>query len=643
MTARTTLPRSLVPLPGEGLAGYVLRLGHRTDRSPARILHLTGADGKHKEWAGTTARLLLALPAAGQASLAATAQVTAEETAGFTLSPLASQYPPVAESLLPRSQDGMLTFDNWVYSKFTRYCPQCLAGDGSPIQQRHGGPWRIRWRLPVVFSCLTHQAFLHADCPHCRLPVHVFRNGGPSRILPALTCAGLHPAQCRNIDNRHGTVQGRGRQHTLCGARLDGSAPARTIARPAADDLALQIYLDSLLDLRHDSIDASRTFADLRVLTAVISATWPRAAEFARDTSAADAVDDHVEHMRKTLLRSKYTWDRPPTDAAATAAVLHIGRVLLGLDAPDLRHALRSLLTRSPQPTDHTWGRTWRRLEAGGSSHLRQGLEPAAVIRPAARTFADGPTAPSRSGGYRPEHVPQCLPENWYRPLLDGPFEHHAERHLVLRRTAAVRLVQLPTGMAMAQAADYLGIPNTWLRYTLGTHRGGGPHLAKDPFAFDDAVEAIARFLDALPYPVDYQHRRTRLKDWALGQTEWDEIRSQLPKIGNGKYRPKLDPHKRQCASTFIWTAATQSERALAPLVPDAPTDPAFRETWRTRAGSLYYHLVHSEGLYYKALRGLLADYATGLAQDTDTPRPSQSSAAAIPPLPRWEAGVART
>jgi hypothetical protein len=37
-----SLPRSLDPLPDESLPGYVLRLAHRLDRSPARIIELTG-------------------------------------------------------------------------------------------------------------------------------------------------------------------------------------------------------------------------------------------------------------------------------------------------------------------------------------------------------------------------------------------------------------------------------------------------------------------------------------------------------------------------------------------------------------------------------------------------------------------------
>ncbi len=58
----------------------------------------------------------------------------------------------------------------WVFTSATRYCPQCLAGDGSRIQQQHGGAWQKAWRLPVVFACPAHRQLLEHLCPSCRQP-----------------------------------------------------------------------------------------------------------------------------------------------------------------------------------------------------------------------------------------------------------------------------------------------------------------------------------------------------------------------------------------------------------------------------------------------------------------------------------------
>ena len=41
------LPSSLEPLPDESLAGFLLRLAHRLESTPARILELAGFAGPH--------------------------------------------------------------------------------------------------------------------------------------------------------------------------------------------------------------------------------------------------------------------------------------------------------------------------------------------------------------------------------------------------------------------------------------------------------------------------------------------------------------------------------------------------------------------------------------------------------------------
>ncbi len=627
MAALLTLPRSLVPLPGEALAGFLLRLGHRLDRSPARILDLTGATGGRTKWTGTASRFLVGLPDNGRTALTRTTGLTDQEATGLTLGPLASRYPPVAESLAPRSADGRLRIDNWVYSRFTRYCPQCLAGDGSAIQQQHGGPWKTHWRLPIVFSCREHDVFLQHLCPGCQLPPHAFIAGNISRILPSPSVTGLHPAQCRNPLVRVSTEPGNESVSYICGTRLDRVQPAAV--RPSTADLALQDHLHNLLDPRHDAAQAATVFADLRILAAVISTTWPRAAALSQDWDQAAALHTHLEQTRRDFsgqgikVTSHNTYDKPPASAAATSTLLHISHHLLTLDPADLKDALAMLLERGPRPPNPLWGNTWRRLSATGSPLLRAQLDPAAVFRHTTRILSGLPTSPSRRGGYRPEHIPQHLPENWYMPLLKGPFKHHAKRHELLRRTAAVRLVQLPTGKTTSDAAHYLGLPDTWLRHILATDHRAGPHIARNPLVFDDVVDTIARLLDNLGHAVDYRHRRIQLKDWTLDRAAWDGINDELGPRPT-RLRPELDPHRRQSASTIIWTAVTGSERCLAPLIPEAPTDPVSRQAWQSRTSSMHHQIVHSPNDYHAALRDILSRRADALAQETD-PAPGRA------------------
>jgi hypothetical protein len=61
-----------------------------------------------------------------------------------------------------------LPMDKWaLFAPATRYCPECLAGDGSAVQESFGSPWLKAWHLPVVFACPAHQRLLEHRCPGC--------------------------------------------------------------------------------------------------------------------------------------------------------------------------------------------------------------------------------------------------------------------------------------------------------------------------------------------------------------------------------------------------------------------------------------------------------------------------------------------
>ncbi|MFE9644359.1 TniQ family protein [Streptomyces sp. NPDC006365] len=81
----------------------------------------------------------------------------------------------------------------WAINLSSRYCPQCLAGDESPVQNQLGGPWKLPRHLPVVFACTTHALPLSGSCPLCsNLP---YRPPGTERsgLLMQRAASGLHP------------------------------------------------------------------------------------------------------------------------------------------------------------------------------------------------------------------------------------------------------------------------------------------------------------------------------------------------------------------------------------------------------------------------------------------------------------------
>jgi len=246
------LARSLDPLTGESLGGYLLRLAHRLRLRPFKLARRTGC---HNSRLGR--RLLLDLDVAG---FAHATRLAPDEAADLTLVPWADRYPPIA-----RSQDRTrpTTVDSWLFNDALRYCPHCLAGDGSPIQQQYGGSWKKIWHLPISFACTDHQVFLRQHCPRGHHP-----QPEAWQLLARTADSTLRPTQCRQPE----TANDPERNGTACGARLD-QAGESGLLHPNRAVLETQQCLLDALDPHHPAEDAAQYFTDLRVITALLCAS----------------------------------------------------------------------------------------------------------------------------------------------------------------------------------------------------------------------------------------------------------------------------------------------------------------------------------------------------------------------------------
>ena len=340
------LGRSLVPLPGESLTGFVLRLSCRLELPPARIAALTGLVPAGNSGARPPLGLLTEIPASARQTFACMTRLTTSEVVQLGLASLHKRYPLFAGATKNTAASHPLSNDYPVLAPATRYCPDCLAGDGSPIQEAFGGAWRKIWHLPVVFACPTHQRLLEDRCTDCDQVVHSLRPGAPAVLLPATRARALHPAQCR-------TVLDPGKGRTLpacCGARID-HIPKR---RPAAPELiALQLKILDLLapdgtahtlSAGHQT-DPIHYFTDLQALMLQACSTWPAVRHLSPSDEAADAIDHHLQWLRQRIASSRsgsastrslpMVFDPPPADAAASAGLLHLADHILLSGSPD--------------------------------------------------------------------------------------------------------------------------------------------------------------------------------------------------------------------------------------------------------------------------------------------------------------------
>src|SRR6266702_7505541 len=435
----TPLPRSLAPLPDESLPGFLLRLAHRLDLSPAQLAAITGLAPTKS--VTLPAGRMLALPPDLAEDFAHAARLSLDEVHALTLAGLADRYPPLDLRFTGRQRltHGIFVKENWILSRSTRYCPDCLAGDGNLIQQRHGGAFSKLWRLPVVFACPTHRRLLRHTCPACRDPVH-HRAAAGAQLLPLPADASLHPAACRNPLAPPGR-----RRPSPCGHRLD--SPVRAHAHGDHHRDPVLRLRQRQLNLLHPngptttrSVGApttlARYFVDLRILTCLIAASWPAARHLVANSAHANLINRHIRDTRRAIevirrsdraVRELALYDRPPLPADACAALLTLADHITASTDPDTTgHLLRPMVAAAPTI------RNWTRQFLAGDGYCSPGTTNRS--RPGSRRHAhhrtDRPAAPARAaltatGPLRHPARPRLRPARMARAALRPVHRRH--------------------------------------------------------------------------------------------------------------------------------------------------------------------------------------------------------------------------
>ncbi|MFE7779220.1 TniQ family protein [Streptomyces sp. NPDC057445] len=487
----TTLPRSLDPAPGELLPGYLLRVAHRIGISPLDLAHWCGLPG------GTTfpTHHLVRLDDDQAQQTATVCRLGLAEVHGLTLGTQAPSYPPLHPVYLGRHQSHIdMANDGWVFTAFSRYCPDCLA-DTADLP---GGPvWQGSWRLPYTFHCPRHHRLLDWRCPACQAPT--FSNGyrvdgrwRPTQLIPSPR-SHLHAAQCRH---RPGTGRDAPCAHRLDDPSSVTRAPTDAMVH-AQQRLAAAAHSAASYGSLGQPTSPQRFLNDVRATTLAICSTWPATAEVFAHAEHLDAVAAHVETLHRApaeragpqgdgwLARSV---DHPPGDPYQGAALMTL--VVQILEDPGGQAVLARVLSRLP--SSRAGYRRLRRL----APHCSPGMSAAIGESAQLRRGAVGPPAlfpqpPTHQGQLDPESIPNLLPDTWAWPLdeLDGPPRQ-------LRRDAAIRLVQMTMGGSRAAAARYLGITPGALQSATVTIRAWQKQPGNAE-AYQEALQRIAEIASA--------------------------------------------------------------------------------------------------------------------------------------------------
>ncbi|MBT2401380.1 TniQ family protein [Streptomyces sp. ISL-100] len=559
------------------MPGLLLRLAYRLDRSPARVAALCGLGRMHRR---LPAGYLLALPPPVAEAFSKATRLPLTEVDALTLSGsgLAAAYTPLATTRLDGGRNHAAAQRRWAVSMSSRFCPQCLEGDGSPVQGALGGSWKLRWHLPVTVACLTHSQLLSSTCPQCDCPPN--RSPGSERpgLLMQRAAAALHPAQCRQPLNA--ALQGSTSPNRSCGGRFDRPPWAVPALDPQDLEplLALQQRIDRHLtpavsqpDSRDEPPD-SFFFSNLIAAAHLVKFSWPLGMHLAPYPALTKLIDDHVEAVAPFLstLPSKGLSTSPwpaPDNPAECAALLLAADSLLS----DRREDGSSLRDRI-QPLART---AFKRLPANTAGAFRRLAFSPEFTHALARKvhsfyYAGGHRSPKFSGPSREcqftaAAVPALLSPTLCGPRWDDlvrrvdPSSSWTVRHL--RRTASLKLVEMTAGGTWPECAEILGMPWTTAQQSLKILKR---LLTPDGLwnMFDLTIHQIADHLDSAPNQVDYARRRHALRAWQLPQADWEHLRQDLPRLRERAASPDLS-----AASALIWARVTCGDHLHSPAV----------------------------------------------------------------------------
>ncbi|MFJ1859953.1 TniQ family protein [Streptomyces anulatus] len=569
MNARP-LPRALAPLHEESLPGLILRLAYRLERSPARIAALCSLNHRQNR---IPAAYILNLAPGRCAAFAAATHLRADEVQALTLSSLAGLYPPLQSVRMDGNRNTAALNNHWAATLSSRYCPECLAGDASPIQNLYGGPWKLGWHLPISFACTTHNRMLAHHCPSCgrvpNNPANTERQG----LIMQRTTSGLHPAQCR-----HPIAPALDSKATPCGTRLDGTVRTTTITDACLPVvLALQQRIAQRLLLDHPPFEpvkraARYFFPDLIAAVQLIRLSWPVSAQFAPSASFRDLIERHIASTARArttpsaALRPTRSW-APPQDPAICAALLLAADTLLGEDHtadPTLTDRVWPLATAAYSRNTANIGATLRRMHV--SPHLVRALAPRSqgFYRAGGHRHVRQ-QIPSRHSQFEVRHVPALLPQAWLCAHFDGLLHHwtgHSDwdvRHL--RRVASLKLAEMSGGGTWPQCAQALRIPWNTAQHSLKTLKEKLAPYHLWP-TLGQSVENLARHLDCGTQRTDYQHRRATLLRWRLPDAHWRELNDGFDQFQEGTTSPSNN-----AATVLIWAEVTQGDHLHSPLL----------------------------------------------------------------------------
>ena len=510
------LPRSLSPLPGEALSGYLLNLAHRLDYRPTELAQRVGLI--KPAGANIDTRFSIFLPAEVTARVAHACNLTPAEVSAMTLSRWDGLL--YDASTLGKAATT-LHGTGWFNPALTRACPSCLLERHSDSVDRV--LWRASWKTPWSIVCNRHQTLLEATCANCGT---AFGAAGKSTggLIPNPRRPASHPALCRGPGS--GT-------DGMCGHRIDQQP---THAAPPAL-LDLQAHLDAVLESAGTAttslgveVHPAQYLRDLRAVAVLLQLADHRGTAPQLPGEYSTALTQHLEERaerraaRQAQDRSDRTWTEPPIDTRTLATLLHQAANILALPTPAAAQAVLPDLVLAAQEREQlAWNRV--RSAAQPSDGLfrffapkRAGTFSVHMLRAACPTDLTITT----------DLVPAYLDEARYAKWFSA-FAPAEERNI--RRAVPLAIVQLIEECLLNQAADHLGIPMISAQAALIRAGRACKRTGRDD-EFRRLIGLTAQDLQRAG--VNYGGRRQHLSAFPdIPDGDWHRLRDAISSVGS--------------------------------------------------------------------------------------------------------------
>jgi hypothetical protein len=455
-----------------------------------------------------------------------------------------------------------ISVEQWAYFSGSHVCPRCL--------EDNSGAWKLSWKLPWSFVCVTHRCYLIDVCPSCKKRIAEGRRD--HSLSPVFVSKVPAPGFCSNPRAEGNTLAGNGA--TPCGYQLSAISTEKADLRTIDNQKKILAALSgSPPPVAGTTVSAITFFQILRSLCAftLYCADVSDLGDIPKNEMQAFAAFA-ASRNEKLLLqseslqprneaRSRY-WRGVPTDPYLMAALVNSALKIVGAaNIVEMGTAMSPFIERSK---DRTPKARWKIPEQFRFHPLLAEAFHSNMSRTSHFDRSIGNRSLHQNSfpyNFEPRHVPQLIWKEDYEKSFKNFFPMMHENSA--RRYCAMSLARLCSYLSWTKTTELLDLP---LSNASGMANRAIVLLNQqgDSQLFSKALHELATRLSNDAVKVDYQNRRKMLSNLTdIPWEQWKKICAASHVI------PGHIGGRSRYAAAWLWAELTCGDWKLAPALKD--------------------------------------------------------------------------